>query len=691
MALLLVDLSAVFWWKWHASAGQSVDTAFEYTTGKVTQLAHGYERASVVVCCDSGKSFRNDLDPPTLDEAGRPKLGTGYKGNRPPRDEAAIAQLKRATQWLREYGFHVVAAPGFEADDVIATIVAWARQRPELAPVVIAGTDKDLLQLVDDEACVSMLKVTTDAVLREADVQAAVGVPPRLVRDLLAICGDSADNVKGVRGVGAKTAAPLLLQFGGLAAICGHIAETNGAAPRIPHQRGVRAAFVDQAKALDLAVKLVSLRFDAPVDFDALLRAPEPVTPEAVVSDEPAAAAPFDPAPVAPTLPPPPPTAHETQPAAERPTIAEEKSMTQNAPANVPPSDRTPAPAEAQPVRAVSRFSAQSVTTAADVSAHKFILTGRSGIGKTFLVSTIPSVFILPIEEGLKGASPDHAPAHFKMTPRNLRELHEALDGFAGDVNAPVDGRRPHKHLVLDSLTGIETLVHNEVSSVEKVAHMEAKEYKKLWRAAEPVWLKVQRKLDAIRHTGVHVWVIAHSAEMIDASSTTGETYRKWDLLLKGSGDVGVEMRNMWRGWADHIFFIDWTVEVSKGNRSTRSVGKYKSRILYTRESATHYAKTRARLPPSLPATWDDLEAALKAGRVAPEQRLRAQIAELLPQLSEENRAAIEADMAAATPTRLAPILSRAQGMLACAREDAAEDEAVGGGDEQTGNENEAA
>src|SRR5215510_13660666 len=98
-SLLLTDLSSIFFWKWHAAAGQPIDTAFEYTVGKVRQLAAGFEK--VAICCDTGRSFRYDLNP-------------SYKAKRPPKDEPALAQLARVRQELTAAGFTLIEAQGFE-------------------------------------------------------------------------------------------------------------------------------------------------------------------------------------------------------------------------------------------------------------------------------------------------------------------------------------------------------------------------------------------------------------------------------------------------------------------------------------------------------------------------------------------------------------------------------------------------
>lgn len=729
-ALLLVDLSAIFWWKWHASAGESIDAAYDYSVERVLGLSLDYDR--IAICCDSGRSFRYDL-------------AEDYKGNRPPRDPAAIAQIKRVQHELADRGFPIWSVPNFEADDIIASAVARAQELDPSPAVVIAGSDKDLFQLVGPG--VFMYSLQTDTLFDADRVFDKLGVGPELIPDYLALVGDAADNVHGVPRVGAKRAAELLAKFGSGDAIFEALDVTDGkGAPRVTPV-SVRHSLLNHRDTYRKALELVVLRRDVPIDFDALFRPrvarptmfddgvedicdgpidasdplfayareyaePEPMQAPKLVDENgvPTTAgvnAMFDAMDEARTSrvePDPPSSAaiQDTQPPSEAPAPpahhngpnpTNETPMTTSTTttANGTPPAQTnghahhAAEPSAPPAAALAptaarrgsggpRFSAAAVTTAPDQTAHRFILTGRSGVGKTFFASTIPGVFIIPIEEGLKGVSPDHNPAHFRNTPHTLRELHEAIDAFGREVNAVPDGGgpRPYKMLVLDSLTGVETLVHLQVCDAERVPHMEAKEFKKVWHAAEPEWDRLLARLDAIRRTGTHVMFIAHSSEIVDASSTTGEVYRKWDLALKGTGDVVATMRNKVRGWADHVFFIDWQVKVQKGTKGTRSIGKYEGRILYTRESATHYAKTRSPLPPLLPATWQDLASALRAGRVAPDNRLRAQIEEVAAQLPSSERDVVLDELANASPTSIAALLSRAQGLLAVAREDIA-------------------
>lgn len=620
---LLIDLSAIFWWQWHATAGQDRDAAFNRTVDLVSDLSEGFD--PVIVCCDTGKSFRYEIDPQ-------------YKANRPPRDEAALSQLGRVKRDLTRRGYRLLGTERYEADDVIATLCS---QAPQDTHVTIAGSDKDLLQLVGPR--VSFMRLRDRKVLDTEGVFAELGVRPDQIRDFLALVGDAADNVRGIRGVGPKKAAALLQQFNTLDEIVRRADEIE--------QPAIREAIKAHPEALTLSTRLVSLAFDAPgADWG---------TPANDTTE----------------------TETETE---ETPMTTETNTTTNGAarevpeprPTPVPPSEPRPVPKPAPAKAGGPRFSVASVTRGPDKKPHRFILTGRSGAGKTYLLSTIPGVFIIPIEEGLKGASPNHSPDYFDAIPRTFDELMSAIDVFAGEVNARVDGKRPYKHLGLDTLTGIESLIHAKVSSVEKVAHMAAKEYNAVWHAAEPLWLALQRKLDAVRDSGVHVWLIAHSDEIVDASSETGEVFRKWDLLLKGPGKAGASMRNMWRAWADHVLFLDWTVQVQAGNKTRRAIGRFDGRVLYARESATHYAKNRANLPAKIPGTWKDLEAALRAGIPASDAKLRGQIEEILTRLDSDARAQIQEDMREARgENMLAAILSRAQGMLAIARDEQPEDD----------------
>src|SRR4029079_9714677 len=146
----------------------------------------------------------------------RTELDANYKAHRPPAPEDLVVQIKRSREFVEAYRIPIFIADGLEADDLIGVAVARAKEKG--LRVVIASSDKDLMQLVDDER-VMLWDAMREKGYGVPEVTAKFGVPPSQVRDLRALVGDASDNVPGVPGVGMKTAAELLTQFGSLDAV----------------------------------------------------------------------------------------------------------------------------------------------------------------------------------------------------------------------------------------------------------------------------------------------------------------------------------------------------------------------------------------------------------------------------------------------------------------------------------------
>lgn len=319
-------------------------------------------------------------------------------------------------------------------------------------------------------------------------------------------------------------------------------------------------------------------------------------------------------------------------------------------------------------------FKARIATNTAP-SADRFILCGRPGVGKTYFASTIPNVFLLFVEDGSKGIAPGHDPHLFVddknrvVTPTTLRELIDAIDMVARESR-----EKKIRHLVLDSFTDVERLVHAAACGQERVSHMEAADYKKIWAAAIPHWLVFQARLDRIRALGIHVWICAHGTEMFADDLTTGDSWRRLHLAVSGTGTTAAEMRLLWTKWADHFLFLDFEAVVKPGSKKKRTTAEYRGRVLHTRESASHFAKSRSELRALVPATWLDLSRDLTGGTQVTERRLRARLATALEELEPEQRAEVEAQVAKArNPKALAAALSRAEGLAAVAAREAAE------------------
>lgn len=175
-----------------------------------------------------------------------------YKSQRPPMPDALREQIAPIMEYLELAAVPVIRLDRQEADDVLASLATWAAAEGA-DQVLIASSDKDLFQLVDDR--VSLIAASKDEpkMDREA-VYAKTGVYPGQIVDWLSLTGDTADNIPGVEGLGPKTAAKLLGQFGSLASLWGRLAEVE------PERIRIR---LEAARALvENNVRLIQLRRD---------------------------------------------------------------------------------------------------------------------------------------------------------------------------------------------------------------------------------------------------------------------------------------------------------------------------------------------------------------------------------------------------------------------------------------------
>lgn len=199
--ILLIDLSSVAHPIWHTSTDDPDPNATSTRTLAKVRAIVG-TRPHVAVCCDSGKSFRAELDPT-------------YKAQRPEAQAGLHHQIRLVREQLTREGFPVWAEKGFEADDVIATATRLAKEAG--CHVVIASSDKDLLQLVEDSEMdrpgVQAMSIKNGELFDETRVFGKLGVEARQVRDYLTLMGDAADNIKGAYKVGEKTAAKILTTY----------------------------------------------------------------------------------------------------------------------------------------------------------------------------------------------------------------------------------------------------------------------------------------------------------------------------------------------------------------------------------------------------------------------------------------------------------------------------------------------
>jgi DNA polymerase-1 len=188
----------------------------------------------------------------------RNKLYPDYKAHRPPAPDDLIPQFALIREAVRAFDLPCLEQAGFEADDLIATYVRLACERGAIATIV--SSDKDLMQLVTD--CVTMYDTMKDRRIGIPEVIEKFGVPPEKVVEVQALAGDSTDNVPGVPGIGVKTAAQLIVEYGDLETLLARAGEIK--------QPKRREALIENAEKARISRQLVLLddkvKLDVPLD-----------------------------------------------------------------------------------------------------------------------------------------------------------------------------------------------------------------------------------------------------------------------------------------------------------------------------------------------------------------------------------------------------------------------------------------
>ncbi|RXZ64937.1 DNA polymerase I [Pelagerythrobacter rhizovicinus] len=257
--LYLVDGSAYIFRAYHRlppltdPQGTPVGAVYGYTT-MLWKLADDLDKADgpthLAVILDKGStSFRNEI----YDQ---------YKANRPPPPEDLVPQFPLIRDATRAFSLPCIEEDGLEADDLIASYARVATRRGW--DVTIVSSDKDLMQLVgrcaepDDGVpeggCIDMLDTMKNQRIGPDEVVEKFGVPPELVGDVLALMGDSVDNVPGIFGIGPKTASKLVVEHGGLAAAL-------DAAPEMKKSK-LRDRLIEGREMAELSRVLVQLKED---------------------------------------------------------------------------------------------------------------------------------------------------------------------------------------------------------------------------------------------------------------------------------------------------------------------------------------------------------------------------------------------------------------------------------------------
>ncbi len=253
--VFIIDGSSYLYRAYHAmpplstSKGQPTG-AIKGVTNMLMTLKKDSEGSPIIVVFDAkGKTFRSEIYKE-------------YKANRPPMPDDLREQLEPLKEICKAIGFPLIEIPGVEADDVIATLVNKAKEKNFKA--VVSSLDKDLMQLVEDPN-ITIMNTMKHQIFTEAKVFEKFGVQPNQIRDMLALVGDSSDNIPGVPKVGQKTAAKWLNEYKNLDGIKDNAELIKGVVGE-----NLRNFLAD----LERNVELVSLKYDVElgVGFDSLLQ-----------------------------------------------------------------------------------------------------------------------------------------------------------------------------------------------------------------------------------------------------------------------------------------------------------------------------------------------------------------------------------------------------------------------------------
>jgi DNA polymerase I len=232
------------------STGVPTNAIFGFASMLVKILTDYGPKATVVVW-DRGHSGRKDVY-------------SEYKAQRSSRPDLLREQWPHLEPLVEAFGYRNLGVEGYEADDVIASIVTRARQADPPVPVMVVTGDRDAYQLVEDGVRIMTTSrgITDTRVYDRDGVIDRYGIPPELVPDFIGLKGDTSDNIPGVPGIGDKTAADLLQRFGSLEAVLDHIDDISGAKRK--------QNLTEHADDARISKELATAMREIPLDLDVL-------------------------------------------------------------------------------------------------------------------------------------------------------------------------------------------------------------------------------------------------------------------------------------------------------------------------------------------------------------------------------------------------------------------------------------
>ena len=270
--LILLDTHAILHRAYHALPD------FASAKGEPTGALYGLSLMLISIANELKPDYivaAYDLPGPTY----RHEAYKAYKAGRAKTDPALSAQIQRSQDLIRAFNIPIYSAPGFEADDILGTIVEKIKDqrskiKDEGVDVIIASGDMDTMQLIDDARVrvYTLKKGIKDTVLYdEKGILARFGFGPKLIPDYKGLRGDASDNIVGIEGIGEKTATDLIQNFGGVEDIYAVLEEGKKGEKKLL-DAGIKARIIELLKngkeEAEFSKMLATIRRDAPIDFE---------------------------------------------------------------------------------------------------------------------------------------------------------------------------------------------------------------------------------------------------------------------------------------------------------------------------------------------------------------------------------------------------------------------------------------
>ncbi|HEX8948235.1 MAG TPA: 5'-3' exonuclease H3TH domain-containing protein [Dissulfurispiraceae bacterium] len=249
MDFFLIDGNSYFYRAYHAIG------ELRSSKGFPTNAIYGFTNMILKVLREKKPdAFAIVFDSPAPTE--RHRMYAEYKAHRPEMPDELALQIPRIKEVIKAFNIPMFEIPGFEADDIIGAMAKRAAEQG--ASVFIVSSDKDMMQVVG--SAVRIYDPVKDTIIDEGYIRERFGVSPERISEFMALTGDTADNIPGVKGIGEKRAKELLLKAGSLDELLQH--------PEKIENARFRCLIAENIDTINLSKALATIILDLPVEFN---------------------------------------------------------------------------------------------------------------------------------------------------------------------------------------------------------------------------------------------------------------------------------------------------------------------------------------------------------------------------------------------------------------------------------------